>query len=43
MLAPLSFHPVTEIFPPMEPAAFQALVDDIEAHGQYLPIQWLGN
>ena len=43
MLAPLSFHPVTEIFPPMEPAAFQALVDDIEAHGQQEPILVVGD
>lgn len=38
MLTHLQFHPVTEIFPPMEPAVFQALVDDIEAHGQQEPI-----
>jgi ParB-like chromosome segregation protein Spo0J len=38
MLTHLQFHPVTEIFPPMEPAVFQALVDDIAVHGQQDPI-----
>lgn len=32
------FHPVTEIFPAMEPAAFRALVEDIAQHGQKEPI-----
>lgn len=34
----LPFHPVTELFPPMEAAAFTALVDDIDRHGQKEPI-----
>lgn len=36
------FHPVTEIFPAMDPAAFQALVADIAQHGQKEPILVLG-
>lgn len=32
------FHPVTEIFPPMEATAFAALVEDIAQHGQKEPI-----
>ena len=38
MMTSLTFHPVTEIFPVMEAAAFRALVDDIAAHGQKEPI-----
>jgi ParB-like chromosome segregation protein Spo0J len=34
----LPFHPVTEIFPAMDAAAFQALVEDIAQHGQKEPI-----
>jgi ParB-like chromosome segregation protein Spo0J len=34
----LPFHPVTEIFPAMDPSAFDTLVEDIAQHGQKEPI-----
>lgn len=36
--ANLPFHPVVQLFPELEPEAFNSLVDDIRKHGLQDPI-----